>query len=136
MEFLKKMMRKLVINGLIKNFEMWLSKLPLNEQKTVTGLTLTILGVALQEMPNRAPYLQPAIDALHTLPADQLTGAGLLLAVIGLIHKFAKVFGRSVPVASVAPGGPLEPVVPSVPVMGDAIRTDPPMAGSDGGDPK
>lgn len=84
--------RKIAVSSAVGNLEDALAQLPLNDRKTVNGVMVTVLGAALQILPaSAAPWLQPILDALHSLPAEQMTAVGFILAVYGLFHKALKV---------------------------------------------
>lgn len=82
--------KTLILNIIVKRLEAWLTKLPVNNSKTITGLIIAVLGATLTELPETSEYLQPVLDALKNLPADIIVDSGVIWMIIGLFHKALK----------------------------------------------
>lgn len=82
--------KKVIIKGVIAKVEALLAKLPQNDAKTITGILVVCLGVLLQSIPQTAPYVQPILDYLRTLPASEIVAGGVVWSAVGLFHKTLK----------------------------------------------
>lgn len=89
--------KKFLLKGIIKGLDKLLAKLPQNDAKTVTGLLIAGMGFLLDKVPQSSEYAQPILDHLHSLPAEEIVGGGLLWAIVGLAHKLIKFFANKLP---------------------------------------
>lgn len=99
------LVRKFLVGFLIDKFDKLLAQLPLNERKTAIGFVVALLGVFLQELPATAPYIDPLLEALKSLPAEALVGGGVLFAIVGAFHKALKWSKRKVGLEPAVPKG-------------------------------
>lgn len=86
--------RKFLFNAVMKRVVGFvtelLSKIPGNDRKTATGFVLAVLGLILQVIPETSEYVQPILDALKSLPAEEIVGGGVLWMLLGVFHKGLK----------------------------------------------
>lgn len=86
--------RKFLVNAVLKKtigfITELLNKIPGNDRKTATGFVLAVLGLVLQVIPETSEYVQPILDALKSLPAEEIVGGGVLWMVLGIFHKGLK----------------------------------------------
>lgn len=87
---LERLIKGIVIKRVILGLESFLAKVPGNDRKMVTGIVVAMLGAIIEELPETGLYVQPILDALHSLPAEQVVGGGLAWAGLGLFHKALK----------------------------------------------
>lgn len=90
MSFVYKLLIEKVLLTYLKGI---LDKLPGGGFKTIFGLVILVLGVAIQLAPEYAPILQPVIDFLAPY-ARLITDAGIVTAATGLVHKALKFFKK------------------------------------------
>lgn len=91
MNWIKEWIIKKFLVGVIVN---WLDKLfqyvGKDGSKTLVGAFVAVLGIVLLHLPDSAPYIQPILEYLKTLPAEKLVEGGLLYQVVGVLHKLIK----------------------------------------------
>lgn len=86
----QKLIKKFLVGFVLKKIDEALAQLPANDAKTITGFIVALLGLIVYDLPSMAAYIQPILDYLHTLPATEITGGGLLYMALGLVHKGIK----------------------------------------------
>lgn len=82
--------KTLIVKGVISKLEKLLAKLPLDDAKTVTGLLIVCLGLVLQSLPQTAPFIEPVLLALKSLPSEEIVAGGLLWSIVGMFHQLLK----------------------------------------------
>lgn len=87
---IEKFLKGFIIKKMVSFVTDLLNKVPGNDRKTVTGFVIAALGLVVQELPLTSDYVQPVLDAIHSLPAEQIVGGGLLWGALGIFHKGLK----------------------------------------------
>jgi hypothetical protein len=82
--------KKMLVKGIIAQLEKLFAKLPQDDAKTAVGVLVMCLGLVLSSLPQTAPFVQPVLDYLRTLPATEIVAGGVLWTGVGLFHKILK----------------------------------------------
>lgn len=82
--------KRVIVKGIIGQVEKIFAKLPQDDAKTINGVLIVCLGLVLTNLPQTAPYAQPILDYLRTLPATEIVAGGVLWTGVGFFHKILK----------------------------------------------
>lgn len=96
LDFIKKYIFK---NAASQALKALLDKLPVDGGKLFLGLLLLVLSEVARELPaaSFSPFVAVLIEVIQQLGPQNVQDAGIVAAIIGLVHKILKLFNKDLP---------------------------------------
>lgn len=81
-------------NAIAQGLRALLDKLPANGKKTILGILVLVLGEVLRAYPAASftGYLAVILEIVNSLGPENITDAGIVTIIVGLVHKLLKLF--------------------------------------------